>query len=104
MELYADTSKIYKRSINIISNENYIHANPIFRKFSNKENGLEPKNQSSEFDVDILVKYFKKSMAGPPNPHLFQEILTLYILFYICTRPVKCVNLYLSTRKKDEIL
>ena len=80
-----------KRSIDIMSGEAFICANSVFTGILqiNKEKGLgniESKSELTQFDMNILQDYIKKSMVGPPNPHLLQEIVIFYVLFYMCRR------------------
>ena len=63
--LHAGIARYYKekRSIDIISNELFIHANSVFTGILqlNKESGLgdiQSKREISDFDMEILMQYF----------------------------------------------
>ena len=78
-----------KRSIDIMSNEAFLRANSVFTGILqvNKEQGLgniQWKKEVSNFDLNILMNYFKASMAGPPSPNKLQDIIIFYILYFMC--------------------
>ena len=75
------------RSIDIIKNENFIHANEVFRGIQqiNKSEGFgEIKSIPSMTLISKLMDYFCWNMQGLPNAKHLQEICLFYVLFYTC--------------------
>ena len=80
-----------KLNVNIIDSPMFIRANELFhgRLRINKQEGkgnTSHKPSISDADLEKLMTYFEKNMAGPPNATLLQEIVLFNIIFYMGRR------------------
>ena len=79
------------RSLDIISNENFIRANAIFtgiQKINNKKGlgTINRKTPINEHDISQLIEYFRVSIIADLNPRNLQNICIFNILYYMCRR------------------
>ena len=80
---YRDT-----RSLDIISNEKFIHANAVFTGIQkiNKKKGLgtiQRKTVVNDQDMQQLMEYFRVQIVCDLNSKNLQEFVIFYILFYM---------------------
>ena len=79
------------RQIDIRSDPMFIKANEMFlgKMKQNKQKGLgkiDNKPPINDSDLKLIAEYFKKTMAGPPNPKGLQQIVIFNIIYYLCRR------------------
>ena len=79
------------RKVDIRTNETFLECNQIFlgKTRDNKEldlGSIDNKPPIIESDLEKLADYFKKIMAGPPNPRGLLQICVFYIVYYLCRR------------------
>ena len=91
--IQAAIARYYRdqRGIDIITNENFLRSNQIFKGVQkmNKKKGLgklDSKAALTELDMERLMNYFLTHMNGPPNPRKLQELMIFNIIFYLCRR------------------
>ena len=89
-----------ERGIDIISNENFVKANEMFRGV-NKQRCIEGKGSVKstpviiEEDLERLSTYFHHDIYNFPEPRKIQQCLIFYIIYFFCRRGRE--NLYNMT-------
>ena len=80
-----------KRGIDIISNENFVRANEMFRgdgkQLRIKGKGLIKSTEViSEKDLAKIPDYFQHDIMNKPDPKKIQKCLIFYIIYFFCRR------------------
>ena len=79
------------KGLNIITNENFIQANEMFRGVTKKgrregRGSSDHKNPINDDDMKKLSEYFETKMRGPPNGRHLQELILFNIIYFMGRR------------------